>query len=203
MSAPNDEPVPFEELYRSVGTNLSRLPWAALAPRPPLVRWLDTLGPAAVRRALVIGCGVGDDAEELGRRDYRVTAFDISPTAIGWCHTRFPETTVDYQVADVLDLPTEWRGAFDIVVESITIQSIEVGRRRQVIEAIASTVAASGLLFVLAALRPDGAAAPGPPWPVSQAELAHFGRIGLRELSYTPVTDPASGQPGFVAVYTR
>jgi SAM-dependent methyltransferase len=200
---PDDEPVGFETLYRSVGTDLTKLPWAALAPRPPLVHWLDSVGPAADRRALVVGCGLGDDAEELDRRGYRVTAFDISPTAIRWCLTRFPETCVDYQVADVLDLPTEWQQAFDIVVESATIQSIEPGHRNQVIQAIASTVAPIGLLFVLATLRPDGTPAPSRPWPVSRGELAAVGAAGLHELSYTQIPDLVAGHPGFVAVFTR
>ena len=200
---PDDEPEGFETLYRSVGTDLTKLPWAALAPRPPLAHWLDSVGPAADRRALVVGCGLGDDAEELGRRGYRVTAFDISPTAIHWCLTRFPETCVDYHVADVLDLPTEWQQAFDMVVESATIQSIEPAHRNQVIQAIASTVAPTGLLFVLATLRPDRTPAPSRPWPVSRGELAGFGAAGLHELSYTQIPDLVAGHPGFVAVFTR
>jgi 2-polyprenyl-3-methyl-5-hydroxy-6-metoxy-1,4-benzoquinol methylase len=174
-----------------------------LAPRPQIVAWLDTLGTAAERRALVIGCGVGDDAEELSRRGYRVTAFDLSPTAIRWCRSRFPESTVDYQVADLLDLPAEWRQAFDVVVECATIQSITLDLRHRVIDAVASTVAPGGLLFVLASLRPDGAPAPTRPWPVSRTELADFATAGLRELSYAPGHNPVTGRPLFVAVYAR
>jgi SAM-dependent methyltransferase len=190
-------------LYRSVGADLGKLPWATLAPRPQMVAWLDTLGAAEERPALVIGCGVGDDAEELSRRGYRVTAFDISPTAIRWCRTRFPESSVDYQVADLLDVPAEWRRAFDVVVECATIQSIGLDRRHQVIDAIASTVGPNGLLFVLAALRPGGAPAVSRPWAVSRTDLADFATAGLRELSYAPGHNPVTGRPLFVAVYTR
>jgi hypothetical protein len=72
-----------------------------------------------------------------------------------------------------------------------------------VIEAIASTVAPTGLLFVLAFLRPDGAPAPTRPWPVSRAELAGFATAGLRELSYAPAHNSLTDRPVFVAVYSR
>jgi SAM-dependent methyltransferase len=132
-----------------------------------------------------------------------VTAFDLSPTAIRWCRTRFPVSTVDYQVADLLDLPAEWRDAFDVVVECATIQSIALDLRLRAINAIASTVAPNGLLFVLASLRPDGEPAPTRPWPVSRAELANFVAAGLRELSYATGHNPVTGRPLFVAVFSR
>ena len=74
--------------------------------------------------ALVIGCGLGDDAEELARRGYAVTAFDISPTAIARCRERFPQSPVHYRVADVPRLPGEWQGRFGLAVEINTIQSL-------------------------------------------------------------------------------
>src|ERR1700724_1465540 len=75
----------FEEIYVQAGQDFTAVPWAALAPHP----------------ALVVGCGLGDDAEEAARRGYQVTAFDLSPTAIGHCRDRFPGSAVDYQVADL------------------------------------------------------------------------------------------------------
>jgi hypothetical protein len=72
-----------------------------------------------------------------------------------------------------------------------------------VIDAIASTVAPGGLLFVLAFLRPDGAPAPTRPWPVSRAELADFVTAGLREVSYAPAHHPVTGHAMVVVVYTR
>ena len=117
--------------------------------------------------------------------------------------SRFPDSTVDYLVADVLDLPADWQAAFDVVVEFNTIQSIEPARRPQVIEAIASTVAAGGRLFVRAMVRADGSPARTRPWPVSRAELSDFVGAGLREISYQVATNPLTGNPGFVAVYTR
>jgi hypothetical protein len=55
----------FEELY-SGAAGTEAIPWADLEPNPHLVSWLDanpTDGRG--RRALKVGCGLGDDAEAL------------------------------------------------------------------------------------------------------------------------------------------
>lgn len=203
LSTANGEPADFEEFYRSVGDDLERLPWAARAPQPQILEWLDTLGPGASRTALVVACGLGDDAEELGRRGYRVSAFDISATAIGWCRRRFPDSGVDYRVADLAVLPADWRHAFDVVVEFNTIQSIGLDDRPAALEAIGSTVAPGGLLFVRGILRPDGGAVSTRPWPVSRADLSPLTAGGLRVVSFDAAPSRRSGHPAFVAVYRR
>jgi hypothetical protein len=48
--------------------NTSRRCGASLAAHPALVSWLDRQPSAGGATALVVGCGVGDDAEELVRR---------------------------------------------------------------------------------------------------------------------------------------
>jgi 2-polyprenyl-3-methyl-5-hydroxy-6-metoxy-1,4-benzoquinol methylase len=85
----------FEQLYSSAGGNSSAIPWADLKPNRNLVEWLDRGIVAPRGRALVVGCGLGDDAEELARRGWTVTAFDIAPTAIEWCRKRHPKSKVD------------------------------------------------------------------------------------------------------------
>src|SRR4051794_32528844 len=98
MSTPSFDPArdPFDDIYQAVGDDLERVPWARLSARPELVTWLDGAGPSPVDgpRALVIACGLGDDAEELAGRGFSVVAFDFSPTAIALCHRRFPSTEV-------------------------------------------------------------------------------------------------------------
>jgi 2-polyprenyl-3-methyl-5-hydroxy-6-metoxy-1,4-benzoquinol methylase len=189
----------FEELYASVGADLDQVPWARLGPNPALVEWLRTR--AAGGRALVIGCGVGDDAEELARRGYEVTAFDLSETAIGWCRRRFPESTVDYRVADLFT--ERWEPSFDLVVELYTIQSLPLESRRRVVSAIAAPVAPGGSLFVRCFARADGAPVGGRPWPVSRAELAWFTEEGLVETQLSEELVEATGTRFFVGVYTR
>jgi ketosteroid isomerase-like protein len=45
-----------------------------------------------------------------------------SPTAIAAARRRFPGSVVRYQTADLLDPPPPWQQAFDLVVESLTLQ---------------------------------------------------------------------------------
>lgn len=180
----------FEDLYDDLQGDLSQIPWARLAPRDSLVAWLDTLPPPHSARAVVVACGLGDDAEELGRRGFRVIAFDVAPTAIRLCHERFPQSAVDYQVADVFTLPAAWEQAFDVVVEIHTIQSLPVDRQREGVDAVARLVAPGGRAFVRVLLRREWEAVPTRPYAVTAHALAGYEAAGLRAATHT---DVASG----------
>ena len=192
----------FEDLYASVGDDLDQIPWAGLQPHPVLLSWLEEYPVVPAQSALVIACGLGDDAEELRRRGCRVRAFDYSRTAIGWCRRRFPDSTVEYSVADLLDLPDVWQQGFDLVVEINTIQSIPRARRHEAIAAIAGTVAPGGRLFVRCLARGDGESTPTRPWAVSRADLGTFASEGMREVRFEEGIG-LSGRPCFQVVYAR
>jgi len=68
----------FERLYAEGANEEADIPWADFEPNPNLVAYLDrtTLSPAG-QRALKVGCGLGDDVEELSDRGFDVTAFDF------------------------------------------------------------------------------------------------------------------------------
>lgn len=181
----------FEEMYAAAGNDFAALPWAGLKPFPLLVEWLDGAGAALVTgaaaggagagvRALVVGTGLGDDAEELARRGFAVTAFDLSPTAIERARERFPQSSVDYRAADLLDLPAEWRERFDLVVEIRTLQSMPIGDRAAAAAAIAGTVAPGGLLWLFALGRDSHQPGESRPWPVTEEEFAVLEASGLR-----------------------
>jgi hypothetical protein len=56
----------FEELYNSAGGDISRIPWADGIPNPHLTSWFEKSGTEGNgRSAVVVGCGLGEDAEEL------------------------------------------------------------------------------------------------------------------------------------------
>jgi 2-polyprenyl-3-methyl-5-hydroxy-6-metoxy-1,4-benzoquinol methylase len=108
----------FGELHATVEGDARNIQCADMEPNPGLVAWLDGRGePATGQRALVVGCGLGDNAELLSRRGSAVTAFDVAPTAIAWCCRRSPGSSVQYVVADLLQPPEGWAAAFDLVVE--------------------------------------------------------------------------------------
>lgn len=193
----------FEEIYARAGSDFDAIPWASGAAHPALVAWLDRhRGPSGLA-ALVIGSGLGDDAEELGRRGYRVTAFDLSPTAIEQCQQRFPGSLVDYQVADLFALPDAWNDAFDLVVEIRTLQSLPPARRADAAAAIASTARPGGWLFVRSLAHDEHEPPTSRPWPLTRRDLRAFTDAGLREVELL-VQAALPGHPrSFTAIYTR
>ncbi len=173
----------FETLYAEAEGAISQVPWAGSTAHTYIQNWLETSPPEATgKSAIVVGCGLGDDAEALGKLGFQVTAFDISPTAIDWCQKRFPDSTVHYQVADLFNLNSAWKNAFDFVLESRTIQALPLNLRTQSINAIASLVAHDGTLLMVTRYRETEAAPEGPPWPLSEQELNQFKQLGLTEI---------------------
>jgi SAM-dependent methyltransferase len=165
----------FEAIYAAAETGGARPPWDYGDARPQLVEWAagrDLAGGG--REALVVGCGYGADAEFLAQRGFRTTAFDFAPTAIAAAHRKHPAGDVTYLVADVLDLPREWRGRFDLVVESLTVQSMPPEQHTVAAQNVAALVAPGGTLLVLATARDEGSEVTGPPWPLTRTELDEF-----------------------------
>jgi SAM-dependent methyltransferase len=186
----------FEQLYAAGASGRVPMPWSRRDAHPLFVDWAQHRALRGEgRRAVVVGCGLGADAEYTARLGFDTTGFDISATAIRLAGQRFPHTTVDYQVADLLALPSAWRHAFDLVVEIITVQALPDPPRRQAIETIAGLVAADGTLLVLAAAHdPDLPVSPVPPWPLRQDEIDAFATDGLTAVRVELL--PAPGRPG-------
>jgi 2-polyprenyl-3-methyl-5-hydroxy-6-metoxy-1,4-benzoquinol methylase len=178
----------FEAVYSSANHNPAVVPWADLEPNRFLLDWLNR-SPASNegKTAVVVGCGLGDDAEELARRGYTVTAFDVSSTAVEWCKQRFPNSQVTYTVDDLFDLPASWH--FDFVLEINTIQSLPVALRRQVIQAIASLVAPEGALLAIGRLAQSSSQQVRRPWPLTRSELNSFIESGLAEVHFEAYQD--------------
>jgi SAM-dependent methyltransferase len=173
----------FDILYTEAQGDPGQVPWAKLMPHPMLDQWLsDRTITGEGRRALVTGCGLGDDAEALAARGFEVTAFDISPTAIAWCHQRFPDSPVTYLVADLFNLDPAWQGRFDLVEDCRNIQALPLTVRSQVIQAITAVLAPGGTLLLITRHRDDDSEPDGPPWPLSDRELAEFEALGLVEI---------------------
>ena len=114
----------YDEVYRKAGGDTAMVPWADEETHPGLAEWIARSGTIHEGRALDIGCGLGDNAEALAATGYDVTAFDVSPIAVEWAGRRFPDSSVNYVVANVLDPPAEWLGKFDLVHETYTLQAL-------------------------------------------------------------------------------
>jgi SAM-dependent methyltransferase len=165
----------FERLYAAAAEGAAEVPWERGGPHPLLAEWARGRDGAG-RRALVVGAGLGDDAELLAAAGFDTVAFDISPTAVRTARERFPRSGVTYRTADLLDPPAEWREAFDLVAEAITVQSLPLSLRDRAIDAIASTVAPGGTLIVVSGIHDGDGPREGPPWELTREELDRFER---------------------------
>ncbi len=195
----------FEALYREAESGTTEIPWADLVPNPNLLDFWE-LHPQEARgkSALIIGSGLGDDAEQLSAWGFQTTAFDISATAISATKKRFPSTKARYVVADLLTPPESWRANFDFVFESYTLQSLPPDLRAQAFSKIPEFLKSAAQLLVIARGR-DPEENPGHvPWRLARAELAAFSSAGLQEVSFEDYID--SHDPGvrkFRATYRR
>jgi len=189
----------FERLYAAAEDGEAVVPWDRGAPHRLLVDWGEQRIPQSQgKRAVVVGSGLGEDAEYVTGLGFATVAFDISPTAIDAARRRFPGSPVEYVVADLLDLPVRWRGAFDLVVEIFTVQALPPGYRRQAIHNVGSLVAPGGTLVVIAAARAAAGDVTegdvhGPPWPLTRREIGTFAGYGIEPVRIEDV--PLSDDP--------
>jgi SAM-dependent methyltransferase len=175
----------FEALYAEAEGVAERIPWADLVPNPHLLSWLnENRARGEGRRALVVGCGLGDDAETLAARGFDVIAFDISTAAIDWCRRRYADSKVNYVAADLFELESEWRGAFDLVVEVNTLQVLPPELRPAAISAMVNYVTPGGYLLVIARGREPNDEPGSMPWPLIKGDLELFVQSGLKLTSF-------------------
>jgi len=181
----------FERLYAAAEAGEAIVPWDRGGPHPLLAPWTQerALGGGG-RSALVVGCGFGADAEHLVGLGFATTAFDVSETAIRAARRRFPDSSVEYVAADLLDPPATWRGAFDLVLESLTVQSLPDPPRPEAIARVREMVAPGGTLLVLASARDEqDGPVDGPPWPLTRAEIDAFANGGLEPVRVEDIRD--------------
>jgi SAM-dependent methyltransferase len=148
----------------------------------------------AGRRAIVVGCGLGADAEHVAAFGFDTVAFDVSPTAVAIARSRYLGSAVRYAAADLLALPPEWHRAFELVVEIFTVQALPDPPRREAIVNVGRLVAPSGTLLAIAARHTaDEKIGPGLPWPLHQEEIEAFATDGAAIHRIEQLTDP--GRP--------
>src|SRR5262245_61851955 len=174
----------FEALYREANGDTSIIPWADRGPNPLLVGWQRrTNADVSGRSCLVVGCGLGDDAEYLATQGGEVSAFDLSESAIQWCRRRSPQSRVKYMTANLLALPADFAHRFGFILEANTLQAMPAELRAPAIDRIVQCCAPGGTVLVLCRGREQDELADGPPWPLTREELEGFTRAGLRGMS--------------------
>lgn len=183
----------FEQLYREAERGAARIPWADLAPNPNLIEfWKQHPVSSGGKQALTIGCGLGDDAEQLAAWGFATTAFDISSSAIEACKRRFSDIKVKYVAADLLNPPDQWRRAFDFVLESYTLQALPEFVRAEALRRTADFVCEGGNLLLITRGREEQDESRAMPWPLTRRELDILRQAGLNELSFEDYFDTES-----------
>jgi SAM-dependent methyltransferase len=142
-----------------------------------------------------VGCGLGDDAEFIAGLGFQTVAFDIAPTAIATARRRFPGSPVQYRTANLLDPPSDWYRAFDLVVESLTLQALPDPPRHDAIARVGDLVGPGGTLIVIARAREEGESVQGPPWALARSEIDSLGQTGLEQERIEDMRDPALPWP--------
>jgi SAM-dependent methyltransferase len=199
----------FEQIYADAAAGQTSVPWDRGRASELLVQWASRhdggapIGTVDGARALVVGCGLGHDAEYIARLGFSTTAFDIAPTAIAMARSRFPDSPVDYQVADLLTPPDWWSRAFELVVESTTAQALPDPPRATALARLGDFVAPGGILIVIARRRESGQSDSGPPWSLTRAEIDSITGRGLWPVSVETIEPGPVPARRWVAEFRR
>ena len=161
-------------------------PWAHGQARFPLIEWLEREGvkkwiasSGSPKKALDVGCGLGANAIALHNAGFEVTAFDISQTAVKWAACLAPECEINWRCENLLNLPEEWTGKFDLVSEIFTIQALYGEERLAAMKALSKLVAPKGKLLIICRGRKDDTIPETPPLPLSPFELDQIEAYGF------------------------
>lgn len=195
----------FEALYKESAGDTEKIPWADLKPNRFFKAWAEATNlQGNNRKALVVGCGLGDDARFLYDLGFNVTAFDISRTAIEWARRLHSDTDIKFVAADLFNPPNDWYQAFEFVLEVYTIQPLPLAMRPQTIDAIANFVELNGKLIVVARGREDDEIPKELPWALSKKDLSRFEANQLKQIHFEEMFgDEESPIKRFVVEYLK
>lgn len=199
---PNDW---FETLYAETTVEGNGVPWANMAPHPFFKRWIDENTPEAKEKtALVIGCGLGDDAIELESRGFKVTAFDVSNSAIELCKKRFPDSKVEFVQADLIKGITDWHKKFDFVLEIFTIQALPPKFEDALIKNVSDFVSDNGKLVLITEIQKgERSYENGPPWLLNKSYIKSFEDCGLKHISLLTNSETEVGEELHLSIFQR
>ncbi|MFE5542732.1 class I SAM-dependent methyltransferase [Streptomyces sp. NPDC056534] len=119
MTAPHNY-----EHERALWDTFAENAWKNLSDRDPVFRWTQYQGhpadpgPELLREpatALEIGSGTGRAAAYLAEQGTKVTAVDLSPTAVAKCAEHFGISGVEFVCAEVLDYLTNSTATYEAI----------------------------------------------------------------------------------------
>lgn len=120
-------------------------------------------------KAIVPGCGSGHDVRLLAAHGLEVVGLDIAPTAVARARARPTDGKAVYVRADWLDLPEQFHGRFDWVVEHTCFCALQPSLRPAYVTSVVRALKPGGAF--LAVFYREPASVEGPPFGVTDAEL--------------------------------
>ncbi|MEL6988279.1 MAG: class I SAM-dependent methyltransferase, partial [Bacteroidota bacterium] len=138
----------FEQLYKASLDKGTIIPWADKEANEHLLSWWPGTFKMNGKKALVVGCGLGDDAIFLEQHGFDVDAFDLSPTAIEIAKQRFTNSNVHFFQADLFNLPDNVK-EYDFIFEAYTLQAMPLDYRARAIPIIEQLLAKHGHLLII------------------------------------------------------
>jgi SAM-dependent methyltransferase len=175
---------------------MSLIPWADMATNPNLLDWFNNSDNVKQlpqhNDCLVVGCGLGDDAEFLANYGFNVDSFDVSSTAIELCKEKFPNSKVNYFCDDITE-PGHLK-QYDFVFEAYTLQVLPVNLRNKAIANLIKVVRPKGQLLLICRARDKHEDKGDMPWPLTKQELNVL-NIHFRTLKFEDYFDPYEDTP--------
>ena len=198
----SDDPLSwFEELYCSSRRDRRLIPWDWMEPHPFLVEWTEENQHTG--RALVVGSGLGEDAAFLHEKGWKVTAFDVSESAVEWASQLHKGKEIDWLVGDLVQPEQSWKEAVDLVLEVHILQAIPEEIRNSAYRNLSPLLDKNGLLMCIGRLA-NGLEEQNdaPPWPLSRDFIHQIGE-GLSEVEFHTAVVPDKEEIRYRAVWKR
>ena len=168
----------FEDLYEFADKDRTMIPWSKGEPHPFLVDWMEQHSTQPIGSALIVGCGLGEDAVYLAEKGWKVTGFDLSESAISWVKEMHPHQSITWEVGDLLNPKSHWMQQFDLVLEVHILQAIPQEFRIPASKNLAPLVGQNGTLICIGRMTDSSKdiQIDGPPWPLEISFIESLGQ---------------------------
>lgn len=183
----------WSQRYRAWKDEGTKPGWDLGEAAPPLRDILPQLK-LMKQRIAVVGAGSAHDAAYLAKQGHLVTAIDISPEALDKARALYSDVKgLEFVCADVLVLPPQLVGRFDIVFEHTFYCSVDPVQRGKVINSYRQLLIEGGHLLGIFFVMSLGG---NPPFGVTEWEVRERMKKGFNFLYWTRWKKSAPGREG-------